>query len=172
MVVDFFGAAYCTKAALASLLARRGSVVAVSSVAGFAPLAGRTGYAAAKHALHGLFETLRVEHARDGLHVLLVCPGFTRTGIEAAALGGDGGRATAARTTVGRMADPRDVAEAIYRGVLGRRRMLVLGPVAKTSFALTRFAPALYDRLMMRSLKPSREGAAEEGVASVTESKR
>jgi NAD(P)-dependent dehydrogenase (short-subunit alcohol dehydrogenase family) len=158
MDVNFFGAVYCTKAALPSLLARRGSVVVISSVAGFAPLAGRAGYSASKHALHGLFETLRAEHAHDGLHVMMVCPGFTRTGIEDAALGGNGGRATMARTVFGRIAEPWEVAEAIFNGLLSRRRMLVLGPVGKLSLAMTRLMPPLYDWLMTRSLKPARSG--------------
>jgi NAD(P)-dependent dehydrogenase (short-subunit alcohol dehydrogenase family) len=153
MDVNFFGAAYCTKAALPALLERRGSVVAISSVAGFAPLAGRSGYAASKHALHGMFDTLRAEHARDGLHVMLVCPGFTRTGIEAAALGGDGGPATMARTMFGRVAEPCEVAQAIYCGLRARRRMIVLGPVGKLSLVTTRLLPPLYDWLMARSLK-------------------
>jgi NAD(P)-dependent dehydrogenase (short-subunit alcohol dehydrogenase family) len=53
MDINFFGAIHSSKAALAALVARRGLVVVISSVAGFSPLAGRSGYAASKHALHG-----------------------------------------------------------------------------------------------------------------------
>jgi NAD(P)-dependent dehydrogenase (short-subunit alcohol dehydrogenase family) len=62
MEVNFFGAVEMTRAALPSLLQRRGAVVVLSSVAGFAPLATRTGYAASKHALQGFFDSLREEH--------------------------------------------------------------------------------------------------------------
>jgi NAD(P)-dependent dehydrogenase (short-subunit alcohol dehydrogenase family) len=79
MDVNFFGALYCTKAALESLVARRGLLIALSSVAGFSPLAGRCAYSASKHALHGLFETLRSEQRGSGLDVMMVCPSFTRT---------------------------------------------------------------------------------------------
>ncbi len=152
MDVNFFGAANCTKAALPSLIERRGQIVVLSSVAGFAPLGGRCGYAASKHALHGLFESMRAELQPKGVHVMMVCPGFTDTGIGRNALGGDGGPATAKRTTTGTPAPPERVAEAIYRGVLRRRRMLVLSAVGKASRLVSRLAPSLYERLMARAL--------------------
>ncbi|MCX8006445.1 MAG: SDR family oxidoreductase, partial [Burkholderiaceae bacterium] len=90
MEVNFFGAMHCTQAALPHLVASRGAIVVVSSVAGFAPLIGRTGYAASKHALHGFFASLRTELAPAGVTVTLVCPSFVATGIDRNALGGDG----------------------------------------------------------------------------------
>jgi NAD(P)-dependent dehydrogenase (short-subunit alcohol dehydrogenase family) len=90
MAVNFFGSLYCTKAALDSLLARKGMIIVTSSIAGFTPLLGRSGYAASKHALHGLFETLRCELASQGVRVMIVCPGFTATNIEHNALDGSG----------------------------------------------------------------------------------
>lgn len=152
MDVNFFGAVHCTQAALPSLAARRGLVVVISSVAGFAPLAGRAGYAASKHALHGLFDSLRVEWRAMGLRVLLVCPGFTETGIAAAALGPDGGRPRDVRTTTGRVASPDHVARAIVRAVRRDRRQIVLSAVGRVSYWLTRLTPATYERLMASRL--------------------
>jgi NAD(P)-dependent dehydrogenase (short-subunit alcohol dehydrogenase family) len=62
--VNLFGPRHRTKAALASLVERRGLVVVVNSIAGVAPLYGRSGYAASKHALHGLFGSLGRELER------------------------------------------------------------------------------------------------------------
>lgn len=152
MEVNFFGAAHCTKAALEELVARRGSVVVLSSVAGFAPLAGRCGYAASKHALHGLFDSLRVELRAQGVNVLLVCPSFVDTDIGARALGPDGGAPQMPRTTTGRAASPEDVAESIVRATDGRRRMLRLSAVSEFSFWLSRIWPAAYERIMERRL--------------------
>ena len=90
MEVNFFGAVNCTRAAMDALCASRGLIIVISSVAGFAPLIARTGYAAAKHALHGFFESLRTELVDDGVEVLIVCPSFIDTGIDRNALGGDG----------------------------------------------------------------------------------
>jgi NAD(P)-dependent dehydrogenase (short-subunit alcohol dehydrogenase family) len=158
MEVNFFGAFYCTRAALASLVARRGLVIVLSSVAGFSPLAGRCAYSASKHALHGLFETLRSEQRTSGLAVMMVCPGFTRTGIQAAALGGDGRALRAPRGVYGRQADPDEVAEAIVRAARRRRRLLVLSPVGKLSYAISRVWPSLFERMMSRRVQVAPEG--------------
>ncbi len=151
MEVNFFGAVNCTKAALPSLLERKGQIVVISSVAGFAPLASRSGYAASKHALHGFFDSLRAEHTRDGLRILLVCPSFVDTAIGEHALGGDGRRAPqGARTGVGAAADPKDVAEAVVRAAQADRRLLLVPRQARLSFLVSRLAPRLYQRLMIR----------------------
>ena len=153
MDVNFFGALYCTQAALPSLRQRRGLVVAISSIAGFAPLYGRTGYSAAKHALHGLFESLRCELDGSGVEVLIVCPGFTATGIGAAALDGDGTPTRHPQSTVGRVAQPDDVAETVVRAVRRHRRLLVLSAAGKASWLLSRLSPSIYARLMTRGLR-------------------
>lgn len=153
MAVNFFGALYCTQAALPSLCQRAGLVVAISSIAGFAPLYGRTGYSASKHALHGLFESLRCELAGSGVEVLIVCPGFTATGIGAAALDADGRPTCHPQSTLGRVAQPDDVADAVLRAIRRRRRLLVLSAAGKASWVLSRLSPSLYARLMVRGLR-------------------
>jgi NAD(P)-dependent dehydrogenase (short-subunit alcohol dehydrogenase family) len=153
MDVNLFGAVHCTQAALQHLLASRGLVVIVSSIAGFAPLFGRTGYAASKHACQGLFSSLRTELAGTGVDVMIVCPGFTATGIGAAALDGDGRRTRRPQSTVGRQDDPDRVADAVFRAAEHGRRMLVLSAVGKTTHLLMRVAPWLYERMMTRSLR-------------------
>ncbi len=153
MEVNLFGALHCTHCALPALLARRGLVIAISSVAGFAPLVARTGYAASKHALHGLFDTLRAELAPQGVGVLIVCPSFIRTGIAAAHLAGDGQAARHPRAVAGDMLDPAEVAARIVDAAERGRRLLLVGRVAWTSYWVSRLAPALYARLMARRMR-------------------
>jgi NAD(P)-dependent dehydrogenase (short-subunit alcohol dehydrogenase family) len=153
MDVNFFGSLHCTKAALPALLARRGLVIAVSSIAGVAPLYGRTGYAASKHAVQGFFASLRGELAPLGVDVLIVCPGFTATGIASAALDGDGSVTSHPQSTVGTLATPESVAEAVFRAASAGRSLLVLSAAGKAAFLLSRLWPALYDRLMAASLR-------------------
>lgn len=151
MDVNFYGAVHCTRAALDSLIERRGMIAVLSSVAGFAPLVGRCGYAASKHALHGLFDSLRSELVDDGVGVLMVCPSFTRTAIDDNALGGDGGRFRRAGKPSSAGASPDEVARQILRGVGKRRKQLVLSPVGKSSYWLWHLLPPVYERLMRRS---------------------
>ncbi|GMV05974.1 MAG: hypothetical protein AMXMBFR53_22510 [Gemmatimonadota bacterium] len=152
MDVNFFGAVNVVLAALPEVRRRRGRIVVLSSVAGFAPLSGRSGYAASKHALHGFFGSLRGELAGEGVSVTLVCPSFVRTRIGDGALGGDGGPATRPRTETGTPMEPEAVADALVRAALRRRSLLVLGSVGRTAWWLWRLAPWLYERLMVRRL--------------------
>jgi NAD(P)-dependent dehydrogenase (short-subunit alcohol dehydrogenase family) len=150
MAVNFFGALHCTHAALPDLVARRGQVIAISSVAGFAPLVARTGYAASKHALHGFFDSLRAELSPSGVDVLIVCPSFVATGIERHALGGDGMPVRHAQAVVGARARPEDVARRIVEAAAARRRLLLPGRVSWQAYWLSRLFPALYARIMAR----------------------
>lgn len=153
MEVNFFGSLHCTQACLPDILERRGLIIAVSSIAGLAPLYGRSGYAASKHAMHGLFESLGAEVADRGVDVLMVCPSFVETGLEASTLGGDGERVRRPRSKVGKLGSPDDVAAEVLKAARAGRRRLVLTPVGKTSAVLSRLAPGLYERLMIRSLR-------------------
>jgi NAD(P)-dependent dehydrogenase (short-subunit alcohol dehydrogenase family) len=152
MEVNFFGALHCTHAALGQLVARRGMLIAVSSVAGFAPLVARSGYAASKHALHGFFDSLRSEIEPLGVKVLLVCPSFIRTGIEKNALAGDGGPARHPQSIVGSRAAPEAIAERIFRAAASERRLLLPDAVSRASWWAARLAPRLYERLMLDKL--------------------
>jgi NAD(P)-dependent dehydrogenase (short-subunit alcohol dehydrogenase family) len=153
MDVNLFGSIHCTRAALTSLIARRGQVVVLSSVAGFAPLVGRTGYCASKHALHGFFGALRTEVRPDGVNVLLVCPAFTDTGLAQRALKGDGSQigSDATRSVAGRQLQPAEVADAILQGLDRRRELMLLPAVSRASFWLSRLVPRVYERMMLRS---------------------
>jgi len=157
MEVNFFGSLNVTKALLEPLVARRGLIIVISSIAGLSPLYGRSGYSASKHALHGLFESLRGELRDSGVDVLMVCPSFTRTDFEQRALGAQGERVARGRTRVGDEATPEDVAEAIHDAARRRLPLLVLSPVGKLAVWLSRFAPGVYDRMMRKRLKPELE---------------
>jgi NAD(P)-dependent dehydrogenase (short-subunit alcohol dehydrogenase family) len=153
MTVNFFGALHCTHAALDELVTRRGMVIAISSVAGFAPLIARTGYAASKHALHGFFDSLRTEVEPLGLRVMLVCPSFIQTGIEKNALDGRGLAARHPQAIVGVRASAESIAERIFQAARREHRLLLPDGVSRSSWWVSRLAPRLYARLMVAKLK-------------------
>jgi len=153
MEVNFFGAVNCTKPALPHLVAARGLIVAVSSVAGYTPLIARTGYAASKHAMHGFFESLRTELEPQGAAVMMVCPSFIATRIDRNALGGDGEPVRHAQVTVGRPITAETAAERIVAAAARRPRMLFIGRTARQAWWLSRIAPGLYERIMSRRLR-------------------
>jgi NAD(P)-dependent dehydrogenase (short-subunit alcohol dehydrogenase family) len=153
MEINFFGSLYCTKAALESLMDRRGMIIIIESIAGISPLLGRSGYCASKHALHGLFTSLRSEIRAAGVHIMIVCPGFVKTNLQQRALGGDGQVTSHPQSKVGKEIFPAEVADAVYQGALRKKPLLILSPVGKLTYWISRFAPVLYERLMARQLK-------------------
>jgi NAD(P)-dependent dehydrogenase (short-subunit alcohol dehydrogenase family) len=160
MDVNFYGAVHCTKAALPHLVASRGLIVAVSSVAGYTPLIARTGYAASKHAMHGFFESLRAELEPQGVDVMMVCPSFIATRIDRNAVGGDGLPVRHAQVTVGDPLSPESVAARIYDGAVRSRRLLLIGRTAWQAWWVSRLAPRLYEKLMARRLSAELESDA------------
>jgi short-subunit dehydrogenase len=93
MEVDYFGTIGVTKYLLPHFLSRKaGHIVTISSVMGKIGTPYRSGYAAAKHALHGFFDSLRAELWRDSknIYVTIICPGWIKTNITMHAVTGDG----------------------------------------------------------------------------------
>lgn len=83
---NFFGALRMSLAVLPDMRRRnRGTIVNISSVVGFLPAPYMGVYAASKHALEGLSESMDHEVRGFGVRVMLVEPGFTRTNIGTAA---------------------------------------------------------------------------------------
>jgi len=150
MAVNFFGALYCTKSAIDSIIRRKGMIIVNESIAGIAPLVGRTGYSASKHAMHGLFTSLGAELREKGVHVMIVCPGFIRTNLQKTALGADGSVTDRPQTFVGRQDTPESAAEKIYRGACRKKRLLVLTFMGKLGAWVHTFAPGYYEKKMAR----------------------
>ncbi|MBK9198298.1 SDR family oxidoreductase [Candidatus Skiveiella danica] len=150
MEVNFFGAMQMTHAALPHLIETRGAVAAISSVAGYAPLLGRAGYCASKHALLGFFDTLRSEVEDLGVGVTLICPSFIATGIGRAALGGQGGSATSARITAGGESSPDDIAQRIVDALAQGQTLLLPDRTSRLAWWIRKIAPGFYARTMKR----------------------
>ena len=91
MDVNYLGTVALTTALLPHFIERQqGQFAVVTSVMGKYASPYRSGYAGAKHALHGFFDALRMEHQKDGVHVTLLAPGFVQTNVTINALTGNG----------------------------------------------------------------------------------
>lgn len=150
--VDYLGPVALTKAVLPRMLAQgHGHLVVVSSLVGKFGTPLRSGYAGAKHALHGFFDSLRAEVADAGLAVTLVCPGFIRTQVSVNALTADG-------SALGEMNDaqangmPADVfAEKMLAALAARKAEVYIGGREKVGIYVKRFFPSLFNRLIRRA---------------------
>jgi short-subunit dehydrogenase len=147
MDTNFLGAVYCTHYALPSIMERQGTVVGVSSVAGYRGLPGRSAYSASKFALQGWLEALRTEMLHSGVHVMWVCPGFTASNIRAAALGNDGRSVGEGVLNEGDLMTAEECAQHIVRAIEKRKRTIVLTLTGKVTVFLNKMFPSLADKL-------------------------
>lgn len=91
--VDYLGTVALTKALLPHFIKnKKGYFVTVTSLMGKFGSPYRSGYCGAKHALHGFFDVLRMEHQHDNINVTLICPGFIQTNVAKNALTADGSK--------------------------------------------------------------------------------
>ena len=91
MEVDFFGPVALTKLVLPRMIEQQqGLLIVTSSVAGKHAVPMHATYCAAKHALHGYFDTLRIEHLHDNIDVMLLVIAGIRSNVFEHALTGDG----------------------------------------------------------------------------------
>ena len=150
MDVNFWGCVYCTRYALPWLLESKGSVVGVTSIAGFKGLPARTGYSASKFAMNGFLDTLRTEHLYDGLHVMTFAPGFTASNVRIAALTADGTPQGATPRAEEKMMTAREVALAMLKGIRKRKNFVILTSLGKATVWLSKFFPRLVSRLEYR----------------------
>ncbi len=152
MDVNFWGAVHCTKYALPYLLASKGSVAGVSSIAGYKGLPARTGYSASKFALNGFLETLRIENLKTGLHVLIACPGFTSSQIRLKALDRYGNPQGESPRNENKMMSANAVAKHIMKAVIKRKHTLILTTEGKMLIWLNKFFPRLLDKTVYKKM--------------------
>ncbi len=148
MNTNFWGTVYCTKFALPHLLSSRGSLVGISSVAGYKGLPGRSGYSASKFAMQGFLEVVRIENLKKDLHVLIACPGFTSSNIRNEALSRDGSPQGETPLNEDKLMPAEVASSRIMEAIKKRKRTLVLTTQGKLTVTLNRFFPFLLDRLV------------------------
>ena len=146
MDVNFWGTVYCTKYALPEILKTKGSIIAVSSIAGYRGLPGRTGYSSSKFAMNGFMEALRTELLKTGVHVMVACPGFTTSNIRVAALAKDGAMHGETSMEEGKMMSAEDVAIRISDGIIKRKRTLIMTGQGKLAVWMNKLFPAFTDK--------------------------
>jgi short-subunit dehydrogenase len=148
MDTNFWGTVYCSKYALPHLLKAEGSLVGISSIAGYKGLPGRTGYTASKAAMQGLLDVIRMENLKKRLHVLVACPGFTESNIRNVALSKDGSVQGETPLDEGNLMTARQVASKIADAIDKRKRTLLLTTQGRLTVLINKFFPSLMDKLV------------------------
>lgn len=157
MDINFWGTVYTTKFALPYILDTKGSVIGMSSIAGYRGLPARTGYSASKFAMHGFLETLRTELLHKGVHVLIACPGFTASNIRNTALAANGQQQGESPRDEDDMMTAEEVAERILKATQQRKRDLVMTFQGKLTVFLNKWFPGLTDKLVYNHMAKEKD---------------
>ena len=147
MDINYFGTVYCTKLVLESIVANKGSIVGVSSIAGYRGLPGRSGYCASKFAVNGWLEAVRTELLEDGVNVMWVCPGFTKSNIRSAALNNEAKSFGETPMDEASLMTSEECATHIISAIDRRKRTLVLTFTGKRTVFMNKFFPSWTDKL-------------------------
>lgn len=146
MDINFWGAVFCTKYALPSILKNKGVIIGISSVAGYRGLPGRTGYSASKFALQGFLESLRTELLQTGAHVMWVSPGFTSSNIRKVARASDGSQQSETPLDEQKLMSAEQCAEIILDSVQKRKRSLIMTMQGKMTTFVNKLFPSYVDK--------------------------
>lgn len=152
MQVNFMGTVYCTRHALKYLIESGGSVVGISSIAGYRGLPGRTGYSASKFAMHGFLQSLRLENRKNNLHVMIACPGYTESNIRNKALTADGSAQNESPLKEDKLMSAMEVAQQVLNGIEKRKKEVIMTTEGKLVVLLAKFFPNFIDNMIYKKV--------------------
>jgi len=153
MRLNYLGSVYPTYYALPHLKKSRGRIVAVASMAGLVGVPTRTGYAAAKHAVIGFFDSLRVELAADGVSVTVICPDFVVSEIHKRALGADGRPLGENPMAYSKIMSAEQCAALMIAAIERRERLLVTSARGRLARWMKLLAPGRVDALSAAAIR-------------------
>ena len=156
MDVNFYGTVYCTYYAVKHLKQTQGRIVNISSLSGRTPLPSYASYIASKHAIQGFSDSLRMELAKAGVSVTMICPYYVATGLLQRMA-----EKSKPRGPAGRGIDPDKVmtadhcAQIVLKSAARRKREVLMGPSWLIVW-LRLIAPGLSDKVIIEMfLKPA-----------------
>lgn len=151
METDFWGHATLTTKILPFMVKTGGAhIVVMSSLSGLFGFPQRSFYCAAKHALHGFFETLLLEHHKDNIHVTMVCPGRVKTRFSFSALTATGGAHGKMDKGQENGVSVEHAATKIDKAVRRNKKQVIIGGKEVLMPYFKRFAPWLFYRIALK----------------------
>ncbi|WP_439151868.1 SDR family oxidoreductase [Winogradskyella sp.] len=152
MEIDYLGTVALSKAILPHFVSNQsGHFVTVTSLMGKFSSPYRSAYCGAKHALHGFFDALRMEHDKDYIKVTMICPGFVNTEVARNALVGDGSRQNEQDTATANGLEPTDFAKRMLKAIKKEKFEAYIGKSETKGVYLKRFFPKLLHKLVLKS---------------------
>ena len=152
MDINYMGTVALSKAVLPYFIKRKnGHFVSVSSLMGKFAGPQRSGYCGSKHALHGFFDVLRLEHEKDGISVTMICPGYVQTNIDKNALTADGSPQQKHDIENQNGLPVAIFAQKMIRAIERKKYEAYMGKKEVLAIYLKRFFPKLLHRVVLKS---------------------
>ena len=150
MTVDFWGTTVLTKALLPKMIANNGGqIICVTSLVGKFGTKFRSAYSAAKHALHGYFDSLRSE-VDENIFITMVCPGFIKTNVSINAVTGNGSRQGTMDEAQSKGMSAGVFADKMYKAILYKKEEVYIGGKEVYGVYLKRFFPKLFSKIVRK----------------------
>ena len=152
MEVDYLGTVALSKAILPHFIANQsGQFVTVSSLMGKFSSPYRSGYCGAKHALHGFFDALRMEHDKDNIKVTMICPGFVNTEVSKNALIGDGSKLNSQDDATQNGLSVQDFSKRMIKAIQKEKFEVYIGKKEVLGIYLKRIFPRFLHYFVLKS---------------------
>ncbi|MCK7590552.1 SDR family oxidoreductase [Subsaxibacter sp. CAU 1640] len=152
MEIDYLGTIGLSKAILKHFVENKsGHFVTVSSLMGKFSSPYRSGYCGAKHALHGFFDALRMEHEKDHIKVTMICPGFVNTDVAKNALTGDGSKQDSQDKATENGLTVEEFSKRVIKAIQKEKFEAYIGKKEVLGVYLKRFFPKLLHKFVMKS---------------------
>ena len=152
MDVDYLGTVGLSKALLPHFVGNQsGHFVTVTSLMGKFSSPYRSAYCGAKHALHGFFDALRLEHDKDHIKVTMICPGFVNTNIARNALTGDGSLLDQQDTATENGLEVSIFVKRMLKAIKKEKFEAYIGKGETKGIYLKRFFPKLLHKVVLKS---------------------
>jgi short-subunit dehydrogenase len=149
--INYFSAVNLSKAVLPFMLKnKKGKIVVISSIAGKFGFYLRSSYSAAKHALHGYFDSMRLEVEKKGVSVLLVCPGKIKTNVSVNAISSDGKTHNQMDESHQQAMSAETCAQQIIQAILNDKEEILIGGKELLAVKIKRFFPKLFGKIIRK----------------------
>lgn len=149
--INYFSAVNLSKAVIPYMLKQKqGKIIVISSIAGKFGFFLRSSYSAAKHALHGYFESLRLELEQKGISVLIVCPGKIKTKVSLNAVSNGGKEHNEMDPSHENAMSAEECAKQIISAIIQNKEEVFIGGKELLIVKIKRFFPALFAKLIRK----------------------
>ena len=151
MEINYFSAVNLTKAVVPYMKRQKeGQVIVISSIAGKFGFYLRSSYSAAKHALHGYFESFRMETEKLGIKTLIVCPGKIKTNISFNAVAQGGQKHNQLDPSHEHAMSASECAQIIIKAIRNEEEEIFIGGKELNAVWLKRFFPKLFSKMIKK----------------------